>query len=43
VWEPSRFLSVMWCSDALCELGVQGVSVLLLLGGFYLPSVAPVS
>jgi hypothetical protein len=27
----------------LCGLGVQGVGVLLLLGGFFLPSVAPES
>jgi hypothetical protein len=42
-WEPSWFLSVMWCGEALYGLGVQGVGVLLLLGGFFLPSVAPVS
>jgi hypothetical protein len=41
--EPSWFLSVTWYGEALCGLGVQGVGVLLLLGGFFLPRVAPVS
>jgi hypothetical protein len=31
------------CGEALCGLGVQGVRVLILLGVFFLPSVAPVS
>jgi hypothetical protein len=43
VWEPFWFLSVTWRGEALCMLGVFGVRVLLLLGGFFLPSVAPVS
>jgi hypothetical protein len=42
-WEPSWFLSVMWHGKVLCRLGVQGVGILLILGGFCLPSVAPVS
>jgi hypothetical protein len=42
VWE-SCFLSVMWRGEALYGLGVQDVRVLLLVGGFCLPSVAPVS
>jgi hypothetical protein len=41
--EPSWFLSVMWSGEALCRLGVWDVRVLLLLGVFYLPSVAPAS
>jgi hypothetical protein len=40
-WEPSWFLSVRWHGEALCRLGVWGVRVLLILGGFFLPSVAP--
>jgi hypothetical protein len=43
VWEPSYFLSVMWHEEALYRLGIQGFRVLLLLGGFFLPSVAPAS
>jgi hypothetical protein len=35
-WELSWFLSVMWCGEALCGLEVQGVGVLLILGGFFL-------
>jgi hypothetical protein len=42
-WEPSFFLSVMWHEEALCGLGAWGVRVLLILGGFILPSVSPVS
>jgi hypothetical protein len=41
VWESSYFLSVMWCGEALYRLGVQGVEVLILLGAFFLSSVAP--
>jgi hypothetical protein len=41
--EPSCFLSVTWCGEALYRLGAWGVRVLLLLGVFILPSVAPVS
>jgi hypothetical protein len=33
----------MWRGEALYGLGVQGVGVLILLGGFFLPSVASVS
>jgi hypothetical protein len=40
--QPSCFLSVMWHGEALYELGVQGVRVLI-LGGFLLLSVAPES
>jgi hypothetical protein len=40
VWESSCFLSVMWCGEALYQLGVQGAKVLILLGAFFLPSVA---
>jgi hypothetical protein len=43
VWEPSWFLSVTWHREALCGLGVWDVWVLLLLGGFILPSVVPAS
>jgi hypothetical protein len=43
VWEPSCFLSVMWCGDALYGLGVQGAGVLILFGGLFPPSVAPAS
>jgi hypothetical protein len=43
VWEPSCFLSVMWCGEAVYRLGVQGVRVLILLGSFFLPSVSPAS
>jgi hypothetical protein len=41
--EPSCFLSVKWHGETLYGLGIQGVRVLLLLGGFFLPSVAPAS
>jgi hypothetical protein len=41
--EPSCFLSVMWHREALYGLGVQGVKVLILLGAFFLPNVAPES
>jgi hypothetical protein len=40
---PSCFLSVMCSGEALYRLGVQGVTVLILLCGFFLPSVAPAS
>jgi hypothetical protein len=43
VREPSCFLSVTWHGEALYGLGVRDVGVLLLLGGFFLPSVAPAS
>jgi hypothetical protein len=33
--EPSCFLSVVWHVEALWGLGVQGVRVLLILGGFF--------
>jgi hypothetical protein len=33
-WDPFWFLSVMWHGEALCRLVVQGVWILLLLGGF---------
>jgi hypothetical protein len=33
----------MWHGEALYSLGVQGVEVLILLGAFFLPSVAPES
>jgi hypothetical protein len=33
----------MWHGEALYMLGAWGVGVLLLLGGFFLPSVAPMS
>jgi hypothetical protein len=42
-WEPSCFLSITCCGEALYGLGVQGVGVLFLLGVFFLPSVAPES
>jgi hypothetical protein len=41
--EPPCFLSVMCCGEALYGLGVQGVEVLILLGAFFLPSLAPES
>jgi hypothetical protein len=41
--EPSWFLSVMWHGETLYRLEVQGVGVLLSLGCFFLPSVAPAS
>jgi hypothetical protein len=31
----------MWHEDALYGLRVQGVGVLIIFGGFFLPSVAP--
>jgi hypothetical protein len=34
-WEPSCFLSVTWCGEALYGLGVQDVKVLILLGSFF--------
>jgi hypothetical protein len=33
----------MWCGEVLYGLGVQGVGVLILFCGFFLPSVAPAS
>jgi hypothetical protein len=39
----SCFLSVMWRVEAFHGLGVQGVKVSILLGAFFLPSVAPAS
>jgi hypothetical protein len=36
--EPSWFLSVTWCGEALCGLWAQGVGVLLLLDGVFPPS-----
>jgi cytochrome c oxidase subunit IV len=41
--EPSCFLSVMWCREALYGLGVQGVEVLILLVTLLLPIVTPAS
>jgi hypothetical protein len=43
VQEPSYFLGVTWCGEALYGFMVQGVEVLLLLGGLFLPCVAPAS
>jgi hypothetical protein len=43
VWEPSCFLGVTWSGVALYWLGAQGSWVLLLLGVFFLPSLAPAS
>jgi hypothetical protein len=43
VREPACFLSITWHEEVLCWLGVEGVRVLFLLGGFFLPSVAPAS
>jgi hypothetical protein len=37
------FLSVTWHREASFGLGVQGVKVFILLGAFFLPSVAPAS
>jgi hypothetical protein len=34
-WEPSCFLSVKWHGEALYGMGVQGIGVLLFLGGFF--------
>jgi hypothetical protein len=34
-WEPSCFLNLKWCGEALYGLSVWGVGVLLLLGGFF--------
>jgi hypothetical protein len=42
-WEPSCFLSVTWCGEALYGLGVQGVRDLLFLGDFFSARVDPVS
>jgi hypothetical protein len=33
----------MWCGEAMCGLGDQGVRFLLLFGGFFLPGVPPAS
>jgi hypothetical protein len=41
--EPSCFLSVACYGEAFYGLAVQGVGVLILLGVFFLPTVAPVS
>jgi hypothetical protein len=35
VREPSHFLTVTWCREALYGLGVQGVEALIPLGGFF--------
>jgi hypothetical protein len=37
------FLIVKWCGETLYGPGVQGVEILILLGSFFLPSVAPAS
>jgi hypothetical protein len=42
-WEPSCFLSVTWHGETLYGLGVQGVRILILLGGFFSAKWAPVS
>jgi hypothetical protein len=42
-WQPTCFLSVVWCGETLYGLGVQGIEVLILLSALFLPSVAPVS
>jgi hypothetical protein len=34
-WEPSCFLSVTWCGEALYRLGVQGFGVLFLFIYFF--------
>jgi hypothetical protein len=39
----SCLLSVTWHGEALYGLGVRSVGVLLLLGVFFLPGVAPAS
>jgi hypothetical protein len=41
-WEPSCFLSVTWHGEVFYRVGVQDVEVLI-LGAFFLPSVAPAS
>jgi hypothetical protein len=43
VQQPSCFLSVTWCGEALFGLGFQGIEVLILLVALFLPSVAPAS
>jgi hypothetical protein len=46
VWQcrsPPGFSSLTCYGEALCWLGVCGVRVLLILGGFFLPSMAPAS
>jgi hypothetical protein len=40
VWQPSCFLSVMWCGETFHGLGVQGVKVLILLAALFPASVA---
>jgi hypothetical protein len=42
-WEIPCFLGVTWCGEALFGLGVQGVRFFILLGAFFLLSVAPES
>jgi hypothetical protein len=42
-WKPSCFFSVTWHGETLFGLRVWGVEVLILLGAFFLPSVAPAS
>jgi hypothetical protein len=37
------FSQCNWCGEILYGLGVQGVKVLILLGAFFQPSMAPVS
>jgi hypothetical protein len=41
--ESSWFLIVTWHGEAFCRLGIWGIRFLLLLGVFFLPSVAPAS
>jgi hypothetical protein len=41
--EPSCFLGVMGHGEVLYGLGAQGIEVLILLGAFFLSSVAPAS
>jgi hypothetical protein len=42
-WQPSSFLSVMCCGEALHRLGTQGVKCLILVGALFLLSMTPTS
>jgi hypothetical protein len=42
-WEPSLFLHLMWCGDAMCELLVWRCRSFASSWWFFLPGVSPVS
>jgi hypothetical protein len=41
--EPSWFLHITWCSEAMCGLGVQSCQIFASYWLFFLPGVSPAS